>query len=593
MADVPLPPTNPTDQDAPTVFATANGPTSVTWSGGLPADLPARLGRYELLKVLGKGGMGAVYLAHDEQLHRLVAVKIPHFGGPDQLNLRDRFLREAHTAATLSHPNLCPVYDCGEIEGVLYLSMAYLEGRPLSKFIRPGQPLPPRAVVAVVRQLALAMQEAHEGGVSHRDLKPANIMITPRKQPVIMDFGLARRTDVEDMHLTQSGMLMGTPAYMPPEQLNSDNKAMGPATDIYALGVILYELLSGKPPFQGPLGELMTRIMTETPSPLVRVRTDLPPALDVICAKALAKKPADRFASMTDFAAALGDYLQGRYRVPEPETETYDVVEDDHRPLDEQDPAVLFRAMAARQKPVRSQESGVNSGRPARPAPASLHAPRPSRRRSRMRRPEWLVPAVVSAIALGVMGYGLWRFIHFLEHRGQKPDAAVAGALDPAQVAEEQRRLAEQKMLERLIAKLAVKPGDPTAKQELDTWLDSPAGKRTDLSSEVNFGLARHLILARDRWDAAIRRLILTNDGPWRTAAEKDLSAAAGDDSSAQVAAGDAWWQLADSLPMAARPKFQKHAAEWYTKALPQLQGREAQRVRQRVETIAGPRRPA
>ena len=141
--------------------------------------------------------------------------------------------------------------------------MAYLEGRPLGKFIRPGQPLPPRAVVAVVRQLALAMQEAHGKGVIHRDLKPANIMITPRKQPVIMDFGLARRTDVEDLHLTQSGMLMGTPAYMPPEQLNSDSKAMGPATDIYAPGVILYELLSGKPPFQGPLGELMTRIMTK------------------------------------------------------------------------------------------------------------------------------------------------------------------------------------------------------------------------------------------------------------------------------------------------------------------------------------------
>ncbi len=134
------------------------------------------------------------------ELHRLVAVKIPHFGGPDQSNLRDRFLREARVAATLSHPNLCPVYDCGEIDGVLYLSMAYLEGRPLGKFIRPGQPLPARAVVAVVRQLALAMAEAHAKGVIHRDLKPANIMMTPAKQPVIMDFGLARRTDVEDLH---------------------------------------------------------------------------------------------------------------------------------------------------------------------------------------------------------------------------------------------------------------------------------------------------------------------------------------------------------------------------------------------------------
>src|SRR4051794_832365 len=333
MSAAPLPP-DPTDV-GPTVLARGPNPASpppdpVPWTGGLPHRLPARLGRYELLKLLGKGGMGAVYLAHDDQLHRLVAVKIPHFGGPQQFHLRDRFLREARLAATLSHPNLCPVYDCGEIDGVLYLTMAYLEGKPLSRFIRSGQPLPPRAVVAVVRQLALAMAEAHARGVIHRDLKPSNIMITPSKQPVIMDFGLARRTEGEDLHLTQSGLLMGTPAYMPPEQLNSDAKAMGPATDIYSLGVILYELLSGRPPFQGPLGELMSRIMTEQPPPVSRARADLPPALDAICARALAKKPGERFASMREFADALGDFLQGRYRVPEPEpeiVETYEVVE--------------------------------------------------------------------------------------------------------------------------------------------------------------------------------------------------------------------------------------------------------------------------
>jgi hypothetical protein len=339
----------------------------------------------------------------------------------------------------------------------------------------------------------------------------------------------------------------------------------------------------------------MTRIMTETPSPLVRIRSDLPPALDAICAKALAKKPAERFASMADFAAALGDFLQGRYRLPEPETETYEVVEDDRRPLDEQDPVVLFRAMA-RQKQVRSEESGVRTEKQARlstphSSPLTPHS-RTFRRRSRIRLPEWLVPVTLSAVALGVMGFAIWWFVHYLDRRGQRPDATVTGTLDPAQVAEEQRRLAEQKMLERLLARLSVKPADLAANQELDAWLDSPAGRRMDLSSEVNLGLARHLILVRDRWDAGLRRLALTGDGPWRSAAEADLAAAAGD-APVAVMAGDLWWRLADTVPAAAKGRLQARAGTWYTKALPQLRGAEAERVRRRLEAIAGPRRPA
>jgi hypothetical protein len=588
MSDVRHPPPDDLDDATPTVLAPtpgaavvatpAAGPPLALWVNGLPKALPARLGRYELLKLLGKGGMGAVYLAHDEQLHRLVAIKIPHFGGPQQLHLRERFLREARVAATLSHPNLCPVYDCDEIDGVVYLSMAYLEGKPLARFIRPGKPLPAKHVVMVVRQLALAMQEAHSKGVIHRDLKPANIMITPTKQPVIMDFGLARRTDLEDQHLTQSGLLMGTPAYMPPEQLNSDAKAMGPATDIYSLGVILYELLSGKPPFQGPLGELMTRIMTEPPPPLVRARGDLPPALDAICTKALAKKPAERFASMAELAGALDAYLHGRYRVPEPDppTETYELVEaDDARPLDEDDPAGLFRAMAARQ------------------ARAARHAarPRPSRRRSRVRLPDWLIPLVVSVFALWVMGYTLWWFFDYLGKRSHRPDA-VASTLDPAAAGEEQRRLAEQRTLEQFVRRLREHPVDPAASQELDAWLDSPAGRRLDLSSDVNFGLGLHLLLDRDQWSAGLRRLALTGESPWRTAAEADLAAEAAESPVADVAAGDRWWQLSDGLSGAGKIRLQARAKRWYDRALPHLSGVEADRIRRRLTVLHGTSRP-
>lgn len=568
------------DDVTPTVLATSNEvaasigskPVPSQWPGGLPPQLPARLGRYELLKLLGKGGMGAVYLAHDEQLHRLVALKIPHFGGPQQFQLADRFLREARVAATLSHQNLCPVYDYGQADGVLYFTMAYLEGKPLSKFIRAGQRLPPRAVVAVVRQLALAMAEAHSKGIIHRDLKPSNIMITPRKQAVIMDFGLARRTDAQDLQITQTGLLLGTPAYMPPEQLNSDTRVMGPGIDIYALGVILYELLAGRPPFQGPLGELMTRIMTEAPPPLARNRADLPPALDAICAKALAKKPAERFASMREFATALGDFLHGRYRLPEPEPESYEVVED-VRTLDEHDAAGLFQAMAARQVPgpVRTR-----------------------RRRRRFQLPNWIIPLVVSSVALGVMGYALWWFFHYLERRQIPTKTTIAvGTLDPALVAEEQQRRQEAQTLEAALKRLQTNFKDAAARQELDAWLDSPSGKRTDLPPEVNFGLGRYLILERERWDSGLRRLSLSSDGPWRRAADQDLAAAAvpEDDAAAQLVAGDLWWNLADSLTGMQRDRLLLRAGHWYHLALPNLGGADAERIRRRMRVIDGIRR--
>src|SRR5262249_24672985 len=146
----------------------------------------------------------------------------------------------------------------GQIDGVYYLTMAYVEGHPLTDFLRRNQVMPPRTAAKIVRQLAQAMQEAHDKGIIHRDLKPANIMISGGSHAVIMDFGLARQTRTpEEVRLTQSGYFLGTPAYMPPEQINGEVEAMGPACDIYSLGVILYELLAGRLPFTGPVGTLM------------------------------------------------------------------------------------------------------------------------------------------------------------------------------------------------------------------------------------------------------------------------------------------------------------------------------------------------
>jgi predicted Ser/Thr protein kinase len=258
-------------------------------------------------------GYGAVYLARDLQLDRPVALKIPFFSPSEGLSLRERFFREAKAAGVLSHPNLCPVYDVGEIDGVHYLSMAFIEGETLAEKLRGQYRLSEREAAELVRTLALALQEAHDRGIIHRDLKPANIMMNHRGQPVIMDFGLARQTvSEEESRLTKSGTLLGTPAYMPPEQINSDLKAMGPGCDIYSLGIILYELLTGKVPFEGPLGTLMATILLDPPPLPSLARADLDPSLEIIVLKALAKSPKDRFPSMAAFAAALTDYLDGK-----------------------------------------------------------------------------------------------------------------------------------------------------------------------------------------------------------------------------------------------------------------------------------------
>jgi serine/threonine protein kinase len=555
---------------APTTLdphATPSGKSSLTWVSGLPPHLPTRFGHYELQKLLGKGGMGAVYLAQDLRLNRHVALKIPNLTAHDTFELRDRFMREAHVAAKLSHPNLCPVYDFGEVEGVLYLTMAYLEGKPLARFIQSGKQLPPRAVATVVRQLSYAMQAAHEKGVIHRDLKPSNIMITPKKQPVIMDFGLARRTDAEDSQITHSGQILGTPAYMSPEQLNSDASAMGPASDIYGLGIILYELLAGRPPFEGGLGTLMARIMTEPPPPLSRWRKNIDPALDAICQRALAKKPADRFPSMQAFAAALDSFLRGRYKLPEPvEDEEPISPADDDAPLDENDPESLFRVMAARQDRAAARPV-------SRPASEASHR---RRRRRRFRLPEWLIPVVAAGTALIAVAYVLHYFYQYLEQRRPLPDVTAV---------EEKWRQQEGQKLAGWLARVGNGQEDPDARRDLDAWLDGPAGKRFDLPSELNLGLGKYLIVYRDPplWDAGLRRLRLGNPDPLRTAAEDDLSAATGDPQ-AKLRSGDTWWDLSWKTTEPERSRYRERAVYWYKQALPELTGAERTRAEQRVQ---------
>jgi predicted Ser/Thr protein kinase len=294
------------DQCAPQAAAASAGP-----------DLPEHFGHFRVMRKLGEGGMGSVYLAVDTNLDRPVALKVPRFDPEDGPEVLARFRREARTASRINHPNICPVYEAGEIDGVHYAAMAYIEGDPLSERIKSGKPLAPRTAASLVRKLAQAMREAHAQGVIHRDLKPANIMINRRQEPVVMDFGLARRVN-DSMRVTRPGSVVGTPAYMAPEQIRGSPGALGPACDIYSLGVILYELLTGRLPFKGRLSSVVGRILAGDLEPPSQVQPGLDPRIEAICLRALARTPEQRFASMTEFADALTRFLKGEVAAAAP-----------------------------------------------------------------------------------------------------------------------------------------------------------------------------------------------------------------------------------------------------------------------------------
>ena len=274
--------------------------------------MPRRFGRYEILKQVGEGAMGAVYQARDQLLERIVALKTPKFTGEEDREDLDRFYREARSAATLCHPNICQIYDIGEIDGIHYISMAYVDGYPLSHFISANKPQAERRIASIIRKCALALDEAHSKGIVHRDLKPANIMIDQRGEPIIMDFGLAWQVGSEDGRLTKSGVILGTPAYMSPEQLDGRPELIGPVSDVYSLGVVMYELLTGQLPFPGT-GSIMSiikDIVSKDPVRVSELRPGVSPAIESICHRAMSRDPEDRFGSMHELAAELAGYLR-------------------------------------------------------------------------------------------------------------------------------------------------------------------------------------------------------------------------------------------------------------------------------------------
>jgi serine/threonine protein kinase len=253
--------------------------------------IPAQIGRYRILGRIGAGGMGTVYKADDPQLNRIVALKLPRFDGPAQgLALRvQRFQREARAAAGIRHPHVCPIYDVGEYEKQPYVVMAYIEGESLAAHLaRQGRYENPCQAVTLIRQVLDALEVVHSHGIVHRDLKPSNILLDAAGRAILTDFGLARQTDDKE-GLTSEGVVLGTPAYMAPEQASGQPRAVGPWTDLYSLGVILYQMLTGRLPFEGTALKVMAQIVHESAPLPSSWRPDLDPALEAVVRKAMAR----------------------------------------------------------------------------------------------------------------------------------------------------------------------------------------------------------------------------------------------------------------------------------------------------------------
>jgi len=360
-------------------------------------DVPERIARFAVTRLLGEGAFGRVYLAYDGQLEREVAVKLAKAETVCTPLQIERFLREARAAARLRHPHIVPLFEAGRDDTGYYIASAFIAGQTLAAALQAGR-FDFVRTAQVVRALAEALAYAHEQGVVHRDVKPANIMLDDKGQPLLMDFGLATlRDDVEK--LTHEGVIVGTPLYMAPEQAAGRRDEVGPASDQYSLGVVLYQMLCGQTPFAGPREVVLFNHFGVEPRPPRQVDRRVPRDLETICLKALAKKPAERYAGCQQLADDLRRWL-------------------DAEPIQARRASVMERTIKlARRKPTAAGLVAV----------CLLLA---------------VVVGIVSTLYLSVKNAAIWdRLVR--QEKSQKTREEVSGLLQQAEKPEKERRFAE------------------------------------------------------------------------------------------------------------------------------------------------------
>lgn len=283
------------------------GPIAAAFSG--PVSIPTcRIGDYEILEIIDSGGMGIVYKAHQRTLRRTVALKMIQQGQYCSPEVRQRFQNEAETAARLRHPNLVAIHEVGEHNGIPFFSMEFVKGRTLADLSRQGK-IRPDAVAKIAQSIAETIHYIHTCDVLHRDLKPSNVMLDDDFEVRITDFGLAKQLD-QHYSLTETGQILGSINYMPPEQAEARHELMGPASDVYSIGVIIYELLTGRPPFKSDTFlDTLRQIREQPPVPPRQLNKRVPEDLEAICLKCLQKKPSGRYQTAADLAEDLERFL--------------------------------------------------------------------------------------------------------------------------------------------------------------------------------------------------------------------------------------------------------------------------------------------